>query len=60
MGLFVELEHGKNDPETNVINDDMSLTGRIALADLKEFPDYYTRLAKLEAEADKHGTRKRT
>lgn len=52
MGLEVELEHGARDPETNVTNDDMTLTGKIALAHLKEFPDYYTRLAKMEAEAD--------
>jgi len=51
MGLLVELEHGTRDPETNVTNDDMILTGKIALAHLKEFPDYYTRLAELEAEA---------
>jgi len=59
MGLFVELEHGKKDPETNVTNDDMGLTGKIALAHLKEFPDYYTRLAALEAEADKQWAKKR-
>jgi hypothetical protein len=59
MGLFVELEHGTKDPETNVTNDDMSLTGKIALAHLKEFPDYYTRLATLEAEADKYWSQKR-
>jgi hypothetical protein len=59
MGLFVELEHGTKDPETNVTNDDMSLTGKIALAHLKEFPDYYTRLASLEAEADKYWAKKR-
>ena len=52
MGLLVELEHGTRDPETNVTDDDVSLTGKIALAHLKEFPDYYTRLAKMEAEAD--------
>ena len=51
-GLEVELEHGARDPETNVTNDDLSLTGKIAWAHLKEFPDYYTRLDKLEAEAD--------
>jgi hypothetical protein len=51
MGLLVELEHGSRDPETNVTDDDVSLTGKIALAHLKEFPDYYTRLAELEAEA---------
>ena len=58
-GLLVELEHGTKDPETNVTNDDMGLTGKIALAHLKEFPDYYTRLATLEAEADKHWAKKR-
>ena len=48
----MELEHGTRDPETNVTDDDESLTGKIALAHLNEFPDYYTRLAKMEAEAD--------
>ncbi len=52
MGLDVELEHGSRDPETNVTNDDPILTGKIALAHLNEFPDYYTRLDKMETEAD--------
>ncbi len=52
-GMDVELEHGKVDPHTNVTNDDPLLTGKIALAHLNEFPDYYTRLLKLEKEADK-------
>ena len=52
MGRMVELEHGTRGPETNVTDDDLGLTGKIALAHLKEFPDYYTRLAKMEAEAD--------
>ncbi|MFH2020670.1 MAG: DUF5661 family protein [archaeon] len=52
MGMEVELEHGLRDPETNVSNDDLLTTGKIALAHLKEFPDYYTRLKKMEAEAD--------
>lgn len=51
MGLDVELEHGTKDPKTNVSNDDSITTGKIALAHLLEFPDYYTRLNKLEAEA---------
>ncbi|MDP1661871.1 MAG: DUF5661 family protein [Phycisphaerales bacterium] len=51
-GLEVEFEHGSRDAETNVTNDDPQLTGKIAWAHLKEFPDYYTRLDKLEAEAD--------
>jgi hypothetical protein len=51
-GLEVELEHGQRDPETNVTNDDSLVTGKIALAHLKEFPDYYTRLAQMEKEAE--------
>lgn len=50
-GLLVELEHGLQDPETNVTNDDMNITARIAWAHLKEIPDYYTRLSKMEREA---------
>ncbi len=52
MGLDVELEHGTISPSTNVTNDDPTMTGKIALAHLNEFADYYTRLAKLEKEAD--------
>jgi hypothetical protein len=53
-GLTVELEHGSRDPQTNVTNDDPILTGKIAWAHLKEFPDYYKRLDVLEAEAKKY------
>ncbi|NCO24582.1 MAG: hypothetical protein GW897_05665 [bacterium] len=52
MGMDVELEHGLRDPATNVTNDDPLTTGKIALAHLTEFPDYYTRLAKMEKEAE--------
>lgn len=52
MGLDVELEHGTVDPSTNVTNDDPILTGKIALAHLNEYPDYYTRLYKMEEEAE--------
>jgi hypothetical protein len=52
MGLEVELEHGRRDPATNVTGDDPILTGKIALAHLNEFPDYYTRLGRMEAEAE--------
>ena len=52
MGLDVELEHGLVDPDTNVTNDDPIMTGKIALAHLNEFPDYYTRLYKMEKEAE--------
>ena len=50
-GLGVELEHGTVNPTTDVSHDDPLMTGKIALAHLTEFPDYYTRLAKMEAEA---------
>ncbi|EKD56412.1 MAG: hypothetical protein ACD_58C00199G0004 [uncultured bacterium] len=52
MGLDVELEHGTVDPHTNVTNDNSLMTGKIALAHLNEFPDYYTRLEKMEKEGD--------
>ena len=56
MGLDVELEHGLRDPFTNVTSDDPLLTGKIALAHLNEFADYYTRLEKMEREAkEQHG-----
>jgi len=51
-GMDVELEHGLHDPVTNVTDSDPIVTGKIALAHLNEFPDYYTRLAKMEAEAE--------
>jgi hypothetical protein len=57
-GLEVEFEHGAHDPETNVTNDDELLTGKIAWAHLKEIPDYYTRLDKLEAEAGEYWSRR--
>ena len=53
IGMNIELEHGKRDQVTNVTNDDMIATGKIALAHLNEFPDYYIRLVKMEKEADK-------
>jgi DNA-directed RNA polymerase alpha subunit len=52
MGMDVELEHGTRDPETNVTNDEQMVTAKIARAHLNEFPDYYTRLAIMEAEAE--------
>lgn len=52
LGLAVELEHGAKDLETNVTGDDEQLTGKIAWAHLKEIPDYYTRLLRMEQEAN--------
>ena len=39
--------------------DDVVVTAKIALAHLKEFPDYYTRLAKMEREADEYWAERR-
>lgn len=51
LGMETELEHGRRDPATDVTGDDLLLTGKIALAHLNEFPDYYTRLTRMEEEA---------
>src|SRR6266567_3844011 len=51
-GMDVELEHGLRDPTTDVTNDEPIVTGKIALAHLRELPDYYTRLARMEGEAE--------
>jgi hypothetical protein len=50
-GMDVELEHGLHDQLTDVTQDDPVVTGKIALAHLNEFPDYYTRLQRMEEEA---------
>lgn len=52
-GVKVEMEHGTVSPETNVTDDDLVKTAKIALAHLNEIPDYYTRLAQMEAEGKK-------
>jgi len=51
-GMDIELEHGTVDSNTNITNDNSLMTGKIALAHLNEFPDYYSRLEKLEKEAE--------
>ena len=56
LGMEVELEHGLHDIQTNVTDDDPLVTGKIALAHLREFPDYYTRLEEMEEQAKRdHG-----
>jgi Protein of unknown function (DUF5661) len=54
LGMDVEFEHGSHDPQTNVTDDDPVVTGKIALAHMKEFPDYYERLERMEAEAEQY------
>ncbi len=53
-GMDVELEHGTVDVNTDVTSDDPLVTGKIALAHLNEFADYYTRLDKMEEEAEEY------
>jgi len=53
FGMEVEFEHGSRDPQTDVTGDDPILTGKIALAHMKEFPDYYERLERMEKEAER-------
>lgn len=57
-GMRVELEHSARDPQTNVTKDNLLTTGKIALAHLKEFPDYYDRLAKMEEKAKQYWRKK--
>lgn len=42
-GINIELEHGTISPKTNVTNDDLIMTSKIALAHLNEFPNYYNK-----------------
>ena len=51
-GMDIELEHGTENQVTNVTNDDALMTGKITLAHLNEFADYYDRLDKMEVEAE--------
>ncbi|MFC1656624.1 DUF5661 family protein [Patescibacteria group bacterium] len=53
-GMDIELEHGTEDANTNVTSDDPVMTGKIALAHLNEFADYYDRLDKMEEGAYKY------
>jgi hypothetical protein len=59
-GMDVELEHGTHDPQTNVTGDDPVITGKIAFAHMKEFPDYYERLERMEAEAERDWAERRS
>jgi hypothetical protein len=59
-GLDVEFEHGSHDPQTDVTGDDPILTGKIALAHIKEFPDYYDRLERMEEQAKRDWAQRRS
>ena len=58
-GMDVEYEHGSRDPQTDVTGDDPTVTGKIALAHMKEFPDYYERLERMEREAEEEWSARR-
>ena len=58
-GMDVEYEHGSHDTQTDVTGDDPITTGKIALAHMKEFPDYYERLARMEREAERDWEQRR-
>lgn len=58
-GMDVEFEHGSQDPQTDVTHDDPIITGKIALAHMKEFPDYYERLEKMEGQAEQEWAARR-
>lgn len=58
-GLAVEMEHGSHDPKTDVTHDDPLMTGKIAWAHINEYPDYYTRLAAMEQEAERDRAERR-
>lgn len=51
-GMNVELEHGTRFQDLDVTADDAVTSAKIALAHLREFPDYYERLERMEAEAE--------
>ena len=59
-GMDVEFEHGAHDPQTDVTHDDPIITGKIALAHMKEFPDYYERLQRMEVEAERDWAEKQS
>ena len=42
-GINIELEHGTVDPLTNLTDDDLIMTAKIALAHLNEFENYYNK-----------------
>lgn len=43
IGINIELEHGTINKKTNVTNDNLITTAKIALAHLNEYPNYYNK-----------------
>ena len=59
QGLMGNHKQGSMDPETGRTYDGVLLTGRVVLAHMQEFPDYFTRLERLKAEVDEYQARRR-
>jgi len=58
QGLMGNHQQGTIDSETGLF-DGVFLTGKVVLAHVQEFPDYFTRLEKLKAEIDEYQARER-
>ena len=59
IGTQIEMEHGYINKRTNITNNDIEKTMKIALAHIYEYPDYYKRLLKMEKAAEKYWKGKR-
>jgi hypothetical protein len=59
QGLMGNHKEGAIDPETGLTYEDVLLTGKVVLTHMEEFPDYFTRLAKLKEEVDEYQARRR-
>jgi hypothetical protein len=59
QGLMGNPAPNTLDPETGMAYDGVLLTGKVVLAHMQEFPDYFTRLEKLEAEVNEYQARRR-
>ena len=59
QGLMGNHKQETMDPETGLTYDGVLLTGKVVLDHMQEFPDYFTRLEKLKAEADEYQARRR-
>ena len=59
QGLMGEVDEANMDPETGRTYDSVLLSGKLVVAHMQEFPDYFTRLKKLKAEADQHRAQRR-
>ncbi len=57
--LMGARKQSASDPEIDPAYDGVLLSGKIVLAHMQEFPDYFNRLQKLKAEADEYQSKSR-